>query len=204
MKFQSMVLFGLLCGLQVGASALAEGSAEAGQAKAEPCVACHGVNGHSINPLWPNLAGQNVAYIKRQLEAFKAGERQDPLMTPMAMTLSDEDVADVAAYYASQAPTATLETEPSKLELGARIYMGGDLERGVAACAACHSPAGNGNPGAGYALLRGQHATYVANQLKAYRTGTRKTDPGEMMRQIAMGLTDEQIEAVASYIQGLR
>lgn len=204
MKFQSMVLFGLLCGLQVGASALAEGSAEAGQAKAEPCVACHGVSGHSVNPLWPNLAGQNVAYIQRQLAAFKSGARQDPLMTPMAMTLTDEDIADLAAYYAAEAPTATLEAEPSKVELGKRIYMGGDLDRGVAACAACHSPAGNGNPGAGYAALRGQQAMYVAAQLKAYRAGTRQTDPGEMMRQIALSMTDEQIDAVASYIQGLR
>ncbi len=109
MKFQSMVLLTVLCGLQAGVSFAAEqpvaGSAEKGQAKAAPCVACHGVNGNSVNPEWPNLAGQHESYIKRQLTAFKNDQRQNPLMTPMAKPLSDEDVADLGAFFASQKST---------------------------------------------------------------------------------------------------
>lgn len=211
MKFQSIVLLSVLCGLQVGAGAFAAearptgaGSAEKGQAKAAPCVACHGVNGNSVNPVWPNLAGQHAAYIQRQLGAFKNDARQDPLMTPMAKPLSDEDMADLGAFFSSQKPTGTLEAEPSKVALGQRLYRGGDQKTGVAACAACHGPNGAGNPAASYAQIRGQHAPYIAAQLKAYRAGTRQTDPNQMMRNVAAVMTDEQIDAVAAYIQGLR
>lgn len=208
MKFQSMVLLTVLCGLQAGVSFAAEqpvaGSVEKGQAKAAPCVACHGVNGNSVNPEWPNLAGQHETYIKRQLTAFKNDQRQNPLMTPMAKPLSDEDVADLGAFFASQKSTGTLEAEPSKVALGQRLFRGGDVAKGIAACAACHGPDGSGNPAAGYAQIKGQHATYTINQLKAYRSGTRQTDPNQMMRNVASLLTDEQIDAVAAYIQGLR
>lgn len=208
MKFQSMVLLTVLCGLQAGVSFAAEqpvaGSAEKGQAKAAPCVACHGVNGNSVNPEWPNLAGQHETYIKRQLTAFKSDQRQNPLMTPMAKPLSDEDMADLGAFFASQKSTGTLEAEPSKVALGQRLFRGGDPAKGIAACAACHGPDGSGNPAAGYAQIKGQHATYTINQLKAYRSGTRQTDPNQMMRNVASLLTDEQIDAVAAYIQGLR
>lgn len=208
MKFQSMVLLTALCGLQAGAAFAAEqpvvGSAEQGQAKATPCVACHGVDGHSANPEWPNLAGQHESYIKQQLQAFKNDERQNPLMTPMAKPLSDQDMADLAAYYAAQSPTGTLEAEPSKVAQGEKLFRGGDASKGIAACAACHGPNGSGNPAAGYAMIRGQHATYTIAQLKAYRSGTRQTDQNQMMRNVAAALSDEQIDAVASYIQGLR
>jgi cytochrome c553 len=206
-----MVLLTVLCGLQGVAFAAEQsmsnvgaGSAEKGQAKAAPCVACHGVNGNSVNPEWPNLAGQHASYIKRQLAAFKNDARQNPLMTPMAKPLSDEDMADVGAYFSAQALTANLEADASKVSLGEKLYRGGDAQKGVPACAACHGPRGNGNPAAGYASLRGQHATYTAAQLKAYRAGTRQTDPNQMMRNVAANMTDEQIDAVAAYIQGLR
>lgn len=211
MKFQSMVLLTVLCGLQGVAFAAEQsmsnagaGSAEKGQAKAAPCVACHGVNGNSVNPEWPNLAGQHESYIKRQLAAFKSDARQNPLMTPMAKPLSEEDMADLGAFFSSQALTGNLEADPSKVSLGERLYRGGDAQRGVPACAACHGARGNGNPAAGYASIRGQHTTYTAAQLKAYRTGTRQTDPNQMMRNVAANMTDEQIDAVAAYIQGLR
>ena len=208
MKFQSMVLLTVLCGLQAGVTFAAEqpivGSAEKGQAKAAPCVACHGVNGNSVNPEWPSLAGQHETYIKRQLAAFKDDQRQNPLMTPMAKPLSDEDMADLGAFFATQKSTGTLEAEPSKVSLGEKLYRGGDASKGIAACASCHGPAGSGNPAAGYAQIKGQHATYTAAQLKAYRSGTRQTDPNQMMRNIAAAMTDEQIDAVAAYIQGLR
>lgn len=208
MKFQSMVLLSVLYGLQAGVAFAAEqpvvGSAEKGQAKAAPCVACHGVNGNSVNPEWPNLAGQHESYIKRQLQAFKDDERQNPLMTPMAKPLSEQDMADLGAYYAEQKATGTLEAEPSKVELGQQLYRGGDPAKGVPACAACHSPDGAGVLPAGYPQLKGQHATYTIAQLKAYRSGTRQTDPNQMMRNVAAALSDEEIDAVASYIQGLR
>jgi cytochrome c553 len=185
------------------APALAAGSVEAGQAKSATCGACHGMDGNSLNPEWPNLAGQHAAYIERQLRAFKAGERQNDLMAPMAMILSDEDMADLAAYFSTQKARGG-ETEPSKLALGERVYRAGNLERGLIACAGCHGPNGRGNPLAGYASIQGQHALYVANQLRAYRSGARGTDPNQMMRSIAALLSDEEIEAVASYVQGLR
>jgi cytochrome c553 len=207
MKFQSMVVLTALCSLQAGVAFAAEqpvGSAEQGQAKSAPCVACHGPSGNSVNPEWPNLAGQHESYIKRQLQAFKNDERQNPLMTPMAKPLSEQDMADLAAYYAAQPSTGTLEADPSKVALGEKLFRAGDASKGIPACAACHGPTGSGNPAAGYALIRGQHATYTAAQLKAYRSGTRQTDANQMMRNVAAAMSDEQIEAVASYIQGLR
>src|SRR5688572_29924867 len=153
MKFKSMALLTVLCGLQGVAFAAEQsssnvgvGSAEKGQAKAAPCVACHGVNGNSVNPEWPNLAGQHETYIKRQLAAFKNDARQNPLMTPMAKPLSDEDMADLGAFFSSQKPTGTLEAEPSKVALGQKLFRGGDPAKGIAACAACHGPTGTGNP----------------------------------------------------------
>ena len=208
MKFQSMALLTVLCSLQAGVAFAAEqpiaGSAEKGQAKAAVCVACHGVNGNSVNPEWPNLAGQHEVYIRKQLAAFKNDSRQNPVMAPMAKPLSDEDMADIGAYFAQQASTGTLEAEPSKVALGQRLFRAGDPKTGVPACAACHGPNGDGNPAASYASIKGQHAPYTAAQLKAYRAGTRQTDQNQMMRNVAAALTDEQIDAVAAYIQGLR
>lgn len=200
MKLQSIAVLIALC---TSAAALADGSAEKGQAKSTPCVACHGVNGNSPNPQWPNLAGQHEPYVVKQLQAFKSGARKDPLMTPMAMGLSDEDVADLAAYFATQKPTG-LEADPGKAPLGQRIYRGGDPKNGVAACAACHGPGGDGNPAAAYPAIQGQHSTYIEAQLKAYRSGTRQTDQNQMMRGVTSLMSDEQIAAVAAYIQGLR
>jgi cytochrome c553 len=190
------------CGLST--ASLAEGSKQAGQAKSTPCVACHGIDGNSANPEWPSIAGQSSAYTVRQLQAFRSGERQNPLMTPMAAPLSDQDIEDLAAYYASQTIRATGETEPSKLETGRHVYRSGNLQDQVTSCAGCHGPTGRGNGPAGYPSLQGQHATYVAAQLRAYKTGTRTTDANEVMRDVAASLSDEQIDAVASYIQGLR
>lgn len=202
MKLELIVL-SVISGVLGSSLALAQGSAEEGEAKATPCVACHGLNGNSVNPVWPSLAGQHPQYIIRQLQAFKNGERQDPLMTPMAAPLSEDDMEDLAAYYAQQTPTG-LEAEPSKVSLGQRLYRGGDEQLKVPACSACHGPSGSGNPMAKYPSIKGQHATYIAAQLKAYRAGTRQTDENQMMRNVARLMTDEQIDAVASYVQGLR
>ncbi len=193
----------LVAVLGCSAPAFAAGSVEAGQAKAATCGACHGMDGNSLSPEWPNLAGQHATYIVRQLKAFKAGERQNDLMSPMAMILSDEDMADLAAYFSTQKVRGG-ETEPSKLALGQRVYRSGNVQKGVVACAGCHGPNGRGNPLAGYASIQGQHAVYVAKQLRAYRDGSRATDPNQMMRNVAALLSDEEIDAVASYVQGLR
>ncbi len=204
MKLQSIVLITLLC--SAGANAAGpegQGSAEEGQAKSTTCVACHGVNGNSANPEWPNIAGQHAPYMLKQLQAFKAGERQNPLMTPIAMTLSEDDMADLAAYYSTQTLTG-LEANPEQVELGQRLYRGGDLDTNLAACTGCHGPRGQGNPTALYPAIQGQHATYIAAQLRAFRAGTRQTDPNGMMRDVARTMSDAQIDALAAYVQGLR
>jgi cytochrome c553 len=203
MKLQSIALLCALSGLALSTSVLAEGSVEAGQAKAATCVACHGVAGNSVNPVWPTLAGQHRQYTVKQLKAFKTGSRTDPLMTPMATTLSEQDMEDLAAYFATQSPTG-LEADPAKVPTGQRLFRGGDERLGIAACAACHGPSGDGNPTALYPAIRSQHATYVEKQLKEYRSGTRQTDQNQMMRNVANGMSDDQIAAVAAYIQGLR
>ena len=203
MKLQSIALLCALSGLALSTSVLAEGSVEAGQTKSATCVACHGVGGNSVNPLWPSLAGQHRQYTIKQLKAFKTGGRTDPLMTPMATTLSDQDMEDLAAYYATQTATG-LEADPEKVPVGQRLFRGGDERLGIAACVACHGPSGDGNPTALYPAIRSQHASYVEKQLKEYRSGTRQTDQNQMMRNVANSMSDEQIAAVAAYLQGLR
>lgn len=188
-----------------GGTALAEGNAAAGQGKTGTCSACHGVDGNSANPEWPSLAGQHAQYIVKQLKAFKGGTRQNPTMAPMAMGLSDQDMEDVAAYFAAQTPRG-LEADKSKVALGQKLYRGGNANTKVAACIACHGPSGSGNPPAGYPSLRGQHSVYVAAQLNAYKAGQRKTDApnNKMMQDVAANLSADEIAAVASYVQGLR
>jgi cytochrome c553 len=208
MKCASVVgslLFGVLAVSLLGTQARGEGSAEKGQAKSASCGACHGPTGNSVNGMWPNLAGQHPLYIERQLKAFKSGARTDPTMAAMVGPLSEEDMQDLAAYFAAQTPTG-LEADPSKVNEGQRLYRGGDLNAGIAACAACHGPSGHGNPAAPFPAIRGQHASYVVTQLKAYRSGTRKSDQvqNQMMRDVTYSLTDSQIDALAAYVQGLR
>jgi cytochrome c553 len=185
------------------APSLAAGSKEAGQSKAVTCSACHGMDGNSPNPEWPSLAGQNEPYVLKQLREFHSGKRQNPLMSPMAAILSEQDMADLAAYFSSQAMRGG-ETDPSKAKLGQRVYRSGSVEGKVMACAGCHGPTGRGNAPAAFPSIQGQQATYVAMQLRAYKAGTRDTDPNQMMRDMAAALSEEEIDAVASYVQGLR
>lgn len=194
-------------------AAAATAAAEAGAAKAAVCSACHGANGNSMNPEWPNLAGQGSAYTTEQLKLFRAGHRNNLVMYPLAMALTDEDIRDLAAYFARQTPTG-LEADPATLELGKRLYRGGDLERGIPSCTGCHGPNGLGNLTAGYPKLRGQHATYTLKQLNDYGTEQRYLDVatgaktrsrnGHMMTTISKRLSEEDKKALASYIQGLR
>lgn len=188
--------------LGVMTTALAAGDAAAGKQKSATCVACHGADGNSANGEWPKLAGQNVKYLVKQLHEFKAGDRANPIMSGMAAPLSDQDMADLAAYFSSQKVTPG-EADPQMVEAGQALYKGGNLASGVSACMACHGPTGAGVPEAGFPSIAGQHAQYTETQLKAFRSMQRANDPGQMMRNIAMKMTDAEMKAVASYIQGL-
>jgi cytochrome c553 len=196
----------------VPAIAQAKGDAAAGEGKAAACLACHGVNGNSSNPEWPSLAGQNAAYIGEQLKMFRDGKRVNVLMSPMAAALTDEDIADIGAYYAAQTP-AGLEADPSYYAAGEALYRGGDRKRNIPSCKACHGPVGKGNPGSGYPSVRAQHSVYTISQLQAYASEQRYVDAsgqpqrsrnGHMMVTIAKRLTEEDKRNLASYIQGMR
>ncbi len=196
------------------------GSVEGGAALSATCMACHGANGNSSNPEWPNLAGQNAAYIEHQLHLFhdgrrtgKMGDASASMMPAMATALTDQNIQDVATYYSQQTP-AGLEADPSYWQAGQKIYRNGDRARGIPACAACHGPSGRGNPAAGYPALRAQHAVYVVKQLNAYSGDVRYAknehgasfggDNAAIMHTIASRLSDEDMRNVASYIQGMR
>lgn len=180
----------------------AAGDAAAGKAKAAACASCHGADGNSANPEWPKLAGQHDKYLAKQLANFKAGERSNPMMSPMAAPLSDQDMADIAAYFAGQTQNGG-KADPALVDAGEKLYRGGNATSGVAACMACHGPNGMGNPQANFPRLSGQHAAYTVNQLKAFRAGQRTNDAGKMMQNIAARMTDDEMKAVASYIEGL-
>ena len=189
---------------QEGAAASAEGSADAGRAKSATCAACHGADGNSVTPDWPSLAGQHPGYIVRQLKAFKNGDRQNVTMMPFAQMLSEQDMLDVAAYFAAQKP-APKGTDPALVSLGQQIYRGGVPERGIAACIACHGPGGHGNPFAAYPRIGGQHSAYVTKTLQEYASGARRSDvdANQMMRNVAALLLEDEIRALGSYVQGL-
>jgi cytochrome c553 len=190
---------------QTGEAAPAAGNVEAGKTKSMTCAACHGADGNSVSAMWPSLAGQHAAYIVRQLKAFKNGERDDVTMKPFAMMLSDQDMLDVAAYFATQKPTPK-GADPALVNLGQQIYRGGVPDRGIAACIGCHGPQGHGNPLAAYPRISSQHAQYVEKQLDAYASGARRSDAdlNQMMRNVAGLLVQDEIHALASYVQGLQ
>lgn len=180
------------------------GDATAGQAKAAACGACHGVDGNSSDPQYPKLAGQSEQYIVRQLENFKSGKRQNPIMLGMATPLSEQDMHDVGAYFASKTPLPGV-ADQALVEHGQKLFREGDVKRGIPACMACHSIDGRGNPGAEYPQLESQHAQYVETQLKAWHDGDAwGTDAhSQIMPAIARKLDTNDIAAVASYIEGL-
>ena len=184
-------------------AALAVGGATAGQQKSAACGACHGADGNSTNGEWPKLAGQNTVYLVKQLQDFKAGRRANPIMSGMAAPLSDQDMEDIAAYFSAQQP-APGKADPELVEKGKAIYLGGNLNSSLAACIACHGANGKGNPAAGFPAVSDQHAQYVETQLKAFRAMQRGNDPGQMMRNIAVKMNDDEIKAVASFMQGLK
>ena len=168
------------------------------------CAACHGVNGQSVAPVNPNLAGQHAEYLVKQLVDFKNNkDRKSPVMTPMAQPLSVEDMRAVAAHYASQKPITAAASRKELVNLGQKLYRGGNMATGVPACAGCHAPNGAGIP-AQFPRLSGQFAEYTVTQLRAFRSLERANDLNQVMRGIAARMTDQEIAAVAEYIAGLQ
>lgn len=211
-----------------GASTIlhAEGNAGAGKNKAASCNSCHGDNGNSVAPNFPKLAQQHASYLVKQLQAFKSGARNDPMMSAMALPLSDEDMADIAAYYAAQkisansmpvlpppeededqqedANTGKPKSVPELIAQGSDLYRNGDLKREVSACIACHGPYGEGNRPAAFPALHSQHADYLIKALTDFKTGARGNTPENMMHMIAKKMTDEEIRAVAYNISMMK
>jgi cytochrome c553 len=200
----SALCLAVLGGLSSPPSIAQPGSADAGQAKSAICASCHGADGNSVTPEWPSLAGQHATYIIRQLEAYRSGERQDVGMQNFAATLSEQDMSDIAAYFSSQA-LRPKGADPALVGLGEEIYRGGLPERSIPACIACHGPTGSGNPLAAYPRVGGQHAIYTLGTLRSYGSGARRSDgEAQTMRNVAELLLEDEMRAVASYIQGLR
>jgi cytochrome c553 len=167
------------------------------------CSACHGPKGVSNNPAWPNLAGQNTTYLAKQLTDMKTGAHRDPsTMAGIVASLSQQDIDDLAAYYAKM-PTAEGSTPPKFVKRGEQLYRGGDISKHITACIACHGPKGTGNAQAGFPLIAGQHAMYTMMQLNAFKKGTRTNDLNHIMQDISNKMSEEDIEAVAHYIEGL-
>ena len=181
----------------------AAGDPVAGKEKAAQCASCHGADGNSVNPEWPKLAGQHADYLVKQLQYFEAGERENVTMKPMASVLDAQGREDVSAFYAMQKVSAG-QADPALVELGERIYRSGNPESGVAPCMGCHGPNGAGNPAALYPALRGQHAKYTEIQLHGFAEGKRVNENAKkMMQLLARRMTNREIRAVSSYIQGL-
>ncbi|MES9854073.1 MAG: c-type cytochrome [Candidatus Thiodiazotropha sp. L084R] len=185
--------------------AQAAGNAEEGKKNSAVCAGCHGAEGNSpINPVWPKIAGQHPQYIEKQLRDFKAKDpkRSDPMMTPMALPLTDQGIADLAAYFSSLTVKGGVAAA-DKAKAGERIYRAGNADTGVAACMACHGPSGAGNPQANFPAIAGQHAAYLEKALKDFRGGNRTNDTSNMMQGVVERMTDDEIAEVAQYIQGL-
>ncbi|WP_218353706.1 c-type cytochrome [Alteromonas lipotrueiana] len=193
----------------LAATALAQGDAQAGKEKSAVCAACHGPDGNSAIPINPKLSGQHENYLVKQLKEFKlaattGGEegRNNPVMNGMAAPLSEQDMQDLSAYFAEQKPMSGTTTEAA-IEPGQALYRGGDLERGLTACIACHGPRGNGMQLAGFPDISGQHPEYIVAQLQAFQSGQRHNDMNGMMRDIAMKLTNDEMQVLADYLAGL-
>ena len=197
------VLVTLLLTLGITGMAQAAGDAKAGQAKAAMCGACHGADGNSAAPNFPKLAGQGERYLLKQMNDIKSGNRTVLEMTGLLTNMSEQDMADIAAYFASQSMSVGA-ADPALVKAGEALYRGGKLAEGMPACTGCHSPDGAGNDAAGFPQLGGQHAQYVAKQLTDFREGNRTNDGDSMMmRSVAAKLSNKDIQAISSYIQGL-
>lgn len=181
------------------------GDVAAGKAKSASCGGCHGFDGNSSIAMYPKLAGQNEAYIVKQVKDFKANtDRQNPIMMGMVAALSEADAADIGAYYQAQKLKEAAAFDADKAAAGRELYKGGNLQKGIPACQACHGPKGAGTAGIGYPQIGGQYVDYTLAQLKAFKDGSRKNDDKMLMRSIVEKLSDEDLTAVANYIASLK
>ncbi|NWA03979.1 c-type cytochrome [Pseudomonas gingeri] len=197
------LIVSLLLTLGITGLAHAAGDAAAGQAKTAVCGACHGPDGNSLAPNFPKLAGQGERYLDKQMHDIKSGKRTVLEMTGLLTNLSDQDIADIAAYFSSQKGSVGA-ADPKVVARGEALFRGGNLAEGMPSCTGCHSPNGVGNAAAGFPHLGGQHAQYVAKQLTDFREGVRTNDgDAKIMQSIAAKLSNKDIEAVSSYVQGL-
>jgi cytochrome c553 len=190
-------------------SAVEQGNAENGKAKSITCAACHGADGNSAIPMNPKLAGQHAKYLAKQLTEFKLASqtggkegRNNAIMNGMSAALSEQDILDLAAYFSIQDATSSESSQDAVVQ-GNKLYVGGDLKRGITACIACHGPKGNGTSLSGFPDISGQHSDYIASQLKAFRSGDRANSLNGMMADIAKRLTDEDIKVISNYVAGL-
>jgi len=206
-----MKKLGLLVCLSLGltSAVFAQGDPEAGKAKSMVCAACHGTDGNSMIPMNPKIAGQHEGYLFKQLSEFKLASqtggkegRNNAVMNGMAAPLSEQDMHDLSAYFSSQEQKPG-ETPEDVIEAGQALYRGGDQERGITSCIACHGPDGKGMGLAGFPVISGQHAEYTKTQLEMFRSGKRNNDHNGMMRDIAKKLTDEDIAILSKYVAGL-
>ncbi len=182
----------------------ATGDVEQGKTKSAVCASCHGMDGNTpIAPIYPKIAGQHAKYSTSQLAKFKDGSRNEPTMASQAVGLSEQDMLDLSAYYASLPGSEGAATEAS-VEAGQKLYLGGNMATNVSACAACHGPRGHGNPGAAYPAISGQNAGYTLQQLKNFKMQTRGTNANAtIMNDIAARMTEEEMQTIADYIAGL-
>ncbi|NEZ04419.1 cytochrome c4 [Wenzhouxiangella sp. XN201] len=195
----------LLASVPLLAQAQLVGDPEAGEENAAVCASCHGMDGNSQVPIWPKLAGQHEDYATRQSILIREQQREVPEMYPIVADMSDQELADIAAYYEQQSLKPGVADE-ALVDAGEAVYNAGNDETGVPACTACHGPAGMGIPGAYYPRVAGQHADYTAKRLNQYRDGVNSGDDdaySNIMVAVAKNLSDEEIEAVSSYIEGL-
>ena len=199
MKKTVLILLSLCCSSVLNAG----GDLRAGEQKSTVCAACHGAKGVSPNPIWPNLAGQHQAYFVKQIKDFKDGHhRNSPEMTAMVSNLSRQDIDDLAMFYASF-PVPSGVTPKRYLQRGELLYRGGDSDKHITACIACHGPNGTGNAQAGFPVLSGQHAEYTVLQLQQFKEGKRCNDLNSIMQDISKRMDPDDMQAVAHYIAGL-
>src|SRR5210317_286541 len=196
------LVIGTLLSLGLVSGAQAAGDATAGQGKTAVCAGCHGVDGNSMVPNFPKLAGLGEKYLLKQLNDVKSGNRVIVEMTGILDNLNGQDLQDIAAYYASKKIQGG-QADPELAAIGEEIYRAGDESKGLAACAACHGPAGAGVESAAFPALAGQHAAYIESSLVKFSKGERANDPNQMMRGVAAKMSESDMKAVAQYIQGL-
>ncbi len=183
------------------AKAIYAGDVKAGQEKSAMCTACHGADGNSLVAIYPKLAGQSASYLTKQLVDFKSGARKDPVMVGMVAALSEKDMQDLGAFYAVQTSAAGTGTAS---DAGHKLYFGGDAKKDVTACVACHGVKGKGMAQAGFPALAGQNADYLKKQIASFRDGSRGNDRNGIMADIAIKLSDSDIDELVKYMSSLK